>query len=139
MFCGFIYVIVTIAILIRGSYIAFIYPQTPNLFTSNVVQDIAFAVIFVCIVMITFVYMLMINMKFNNELRMALSEVKTLKSLLPICSYCKNIRDDENDWQKLEDYLLKHTDTNFSHGICPSCYDNEIAPQLESLKEQFQN
>ena len=55
------------------------------------------------------------------ELQQALSEVKTLSGLLPICASCKKIRDDKNYWQQLESYFYKHSDIKFSHGICPKC------------------
>jgi len=51
----------------------------------------------------------------------SLENARTLHALLPICSYCKGIRDDDGSWQKLEDYVSTHTDTVFSHGICQSC------------------
>jgi phosphoserine phosphatase RsbU/P len=54
-------------------------------------------------------------------LREALASVKQLKGLLPICCYCKSIRNDEDYWQKLEGYLSDHSDAQFSHGICPAC------------------
>lgn len=57
-----------------------------------------------------------------RELQAALAEVRTLQGFLPICSYCKKIRDDENYWHSVEAYVSKHTNTQFSHGICPSCY-----------------
>lgn len=57
-----------------------------------------------------------------TELRAALTEVKTLQGFLPICSYCKRIRDDENYWHGVEAYISKHTNTRFSHGICPNCF-----------------
>jgi len=57
------------------------------------------------------------------ELQAALAEVKALQSILPICSYCRKIRDDENYWHTVEDYLSLHTTTLFSHGICPSCME----------------
>jgi PAS domain S-box-containing protein len=56
-----------------------------------------------------------------SDLQKALSEVKTLRGFLPICSYCKNIRDDKGYWSKLESYIQKHSGTEFSHGICPEC------------------
>lgn len=65
------------------------------------------------------------------ELQNALAEVKTLRSIIPICSYCKSIRDDENYWQSVEFYISKHTNTQFSHGICPSCFAQIVAPQLD--------
>ena len=59
--------------------------------------------------------------KLISDLEKALGEVKTLSKLLPICSHCKNIRDDKGDWSKIETYIHKHADTQFSHGICPEC------------------
>jgi hypothetical protein len=54
--------------------------------------------------------------------KQAEEEIRTLRGFIPICAYCKSIRDDENYWQSLEAYLAKHTDTQLSHGICPTCY-----------------
>ncbi len=62
--------------------------------------------------------------KQSIELQQALSQIKTLKGLLPICSYCKNIRDDQGYWYKIESYIMKRSEVDFSHGICPECYDN---------------
>ncbi len=59
--------------------------------------------------------------KLISDLQKALGEVKTLSRLLPICSHCKNIRDDKGDWSKIESYIHEHSDTEFSHGICPEC------------------
>jgi PAS domain S-box-containing protein len=56
-----------------------------------------------------------------RELQTALEEVRTLREILPICSYCRKIRDDENYWHTVESYISQHTATRFSHGICPSC------------------
>lgn len=55
------------------------------------------------------------------ELQDALLNVKTLRGLLPICASCKKIRDDFGDWTKLEDYLGKHSEADFTHGFCPEC------------------
>ena len=55
------------------------------------------------------------------ELQDALSQVKTLSGLLPICSICKNIRDDKGYWNQLETYMHQHSDIQFSHGLCPDC------------------
>ena len=56
-------------------------------------------------------------------LRETLANVKQLKGLLPICSYCKRIRKDEDYWQQLEGYISEHWDAQFSHGICPGCFE----------------
>lgn len=55
------------------------------------------------------------------SLQEALSNVKTLKGMLPICANCRKIRDDEGYWQQIETYITNNSDTQFSHGICPSC------------------
>lgn len=68
------------------------------------------------------------------KLQAALAEVKTLREILSICSYCRKVRDDQNFWLKIENYISEHTDTRFSHGICPECYETEVTPQLEKLK-----
>jgi DNA-binding response OmpR family regulator len=57
------------------------------------------------------------------ELQTALSSVKQLRGLLPICSYCKRIRGDNEYWQQLEAYISDHSDAQFSHGICPPCFE----------------
>lgn len=54
-------------------------------------------------------------------LQKALSEVKTLRGMIPICAHCKRIRDDQGSWQQIEMYVRAHSDAKFSHGICPSC------------------
>ena len=59
--------------------------------------------------------------KLITELQNALSEVKTLQGFLPICSHCKKIRDDKGYWDQIESYIHKHSDAEFSHGICPEC------------------
>ena len=56
-----------------------------------------------------------------TELEAAVSTVKRLQGLIPICSYCKRIRSDSNDWEQLETYISEHSDAQFSHGICPPC------------------
>jgi phosphoserine phosphatase RsbU/P len=56
-----------------------------------------------------------------NELEEAIASVKTLQGLLPICCYCKKIRDDGNYWHRVESYISGHANVRFSHGICPDC------------------
>jgi sigma-B regulation protein RsbU (phosphoserine phosphatase) len=70
----------------------------------------------------------------QNELRQrvkdledAVVQIKQLQGLLPICSYCKRIRDDQNYWHQVEHYMSTHTDVRFTHGICPECLANQRA------------
>lgn len=62
-----------------------------------------------------------------SELQTALSEVKRLQEILPICSYCRKVRNDENYWLTVENYISAHTSTLFSHGICPDCLHTHFA------------
>lgn len=62
------------------------------------------------------------------------TQVRQLEEMLPICSYCKKIRDDQNYWQQLEGYISERTGSDFSHSICPDCHTRVILPQLEQLK-----
>lgn len=68
-----------------------------------------------------------------NELKEALLNVKQLSGLLPICSYCKKIRDDQNYWQQVEAYVGKHSEAQFSHSICPTCYEDIVKPEMVKL------
>jgi DNA-binding response OmpR family regulator len=65
-----------------------------------------------------------------DELTRTREQVKQLQGLLPICSYCKQIRDDKDHWEKVESYISKHSEAQFSHGICPDCYEKIVKPQL---------
>ena len=69
-----------------------------------------------------------------QELEQALERVKQLQGLLPICSYCKKIRDDSNYWHQVEEYVSTYAEVQFTHGICPACYEKEVIPQLNALK-----
>lgn len=57
----------------------------------------------------------------TSELESALAQVKRLQGLLPVCAWCKKVREDEHYWLSVEEYIVRHTDARFSHGICPEC------------------
>jgi DNA-binding NarL/FixJ family response regulator len=65
-----------------------------------------------------------INKK-NEALKRTLKEIKTLRGLIPICSFCKKIRDKQGCWLMLEKYIYKHTEAHFSHSICPDCLEEQ--------------
>jgi len=62
------------------------------------------------------------------------SQVAALESLIPICSYCKNVRNDEDIWERIEQYVNDRTGSDFSHGICPDCLEKHVRPQMEDFK-----
>ncbi len=71
-----------------------------------------------------------------KELENALDHIKTLQGILPICSYCKKIRDDKNYWQQVESYIGRFTEARFSHSICPDCFEKHVKPQLDELDKE---
>ncbi|MDD2365696.1 MAG: PhnD/SsuA/transferrin family substrate-binding protein [Desulfuromonadaceae bacterium] len=64
--------------------------------------------------------------KAEMEREAAVAEIKKLEGIIPICMYCKKIRDDQNSWNQLEQYITEHSEAMFSHGICPHCYEENI-------------
>jgi transcriptional regulator with GAF, ATPase, and Fis domain len=73
--------------------------------------------------------------KTNKELKIALAEIKTLRGIIPICSNCKKIRDDQGFWQQVESYVTKRTEASFSHGICPVCVE-KLYGDLDLIKKK---
>jgi len=72
----------------------------------------------------------------NRLLEKQLDEIKTLRGILPICSVCKKIRDDQGYWNKLESYLHSHSGVHFSHGYCPECAKAVIAEVRKKRQSQ---
>jgi sigma-B regulation protein RsbU (phosphoserine phosphatase) len=66
-----------------------------------------------------------------RRLEEALAQVQQLQGLLPICSYCKRIRDDQNYWQQVDAYVAAHSRLRFTHGVCPDCWEKEVKPQFQ--------
>jgi hypothetical protein len=73
-----------------------------------------------------------------RELKKALAEVKTLSGLLPICSFCKNVRDDQGYWKQIESYITEHSELFFTHGLCPDCLAHHY-PQYTSALSAAKN
>jgi PleD family two-component response regulator len=67
-----------------------------------------------------------------QELELALAEVKTLRGMLPICCYCKKIRDTSDYWQDVEQYMDQHAEVSFSHCICPECLDRALSEMTQA-------
>lgn len=65
------------------------------------------------------------------------TQVRQLEQMLPICSYCKKIRDDQNYWTQIESYISERTGSDFSHSVCPDCYQRVVLPELEKIKSEF--
>jgi hypothetical protein len=72
------------------------------------------------------------------ELQKTLDEIKVLRGIIPICSYCKQIRDDEGFWHQVENYIRKHSGADFTHGICPGCMQENFPREFDRIKAQEQ-
>jgi len=70
-----------------------------------------------------------------RSLEEALANVQTLQTLLPMCAYCKSVRNDQNYWEKVETYFSQHSGVSFTHSYCPTCYDRFVRPQIEALED----
>ena len=71
--------------------------------------------------------------KSNQELQNALAEVKTLRGILPICSFCKKIRDDKGYWEQVDVYIGEHSNVDISHSICPECMEKHYAAYADDM------
>jgi DNA-binding response OmpR family regulator len=69
-----------------------------------------------------------------RALEEAVGRVARLQGLLPMCAYCKKIRNDRNYWQQVESYISEHSAAQFSHGICPDCYERVVRPEVDRLR-----
>lgn len=69
--------------------------------------------------------------RLNHDLQQALAEIKTLRGIIPICSHCMQIRDEQGAWQPIEAYVRKHSEADFSHGICPQCAEKHFGVFFE--------
>ncbi|MFO7560628.1 MAG: hypothetical protein R6X10_17495 [Desulfobacterales bacterium] len=73
--------------------------------------------------------------KLIKELKGALKEIKTLREILPLCSFCKKIRDDKGYWEQVDVYIHKHLQADISHGVCPKCA-KEHYPDIEFTSKE---
>ena len=73
--------------------------------------------------------------KANQELKVSLETIQRLKGLIPICSHCKKIRNDEGYWQQLEVFIREHSDAEFTHGLCPDCEQEMYSMYLDKVQE----
>ncbi|TKJ42191.1 response regulator [candidate division LCP-89 bacterium B3_LCP] len=72
-----------------------------------------------------------------KELEAAFRQVTQLEGMLPICSYCKKVRGDDNYWQQVEQYVTDRTDAKFSHSVCPDCEEKFVKPQFEKVAKEL--
>jgi sigma-B regulation protein RsbU (phosphoserine phosphatase) len=61
------------------------------------------------------------------------TQVRQLQEIIPVCGYCRKMRDDKNYWSQVEEYIGKQTGSSFSHGVCPDCYERMLVPEMKKL------
>jgi DNA-binding response OmpR family regulator len=61
--------------------------------------------------------------------------IRKLEGLLPICTYCKNIRNNSGGWEAIDSFVSQHSEVEFSHGICPACFEKHVKPDLDNLRQ----
>jgi hypothetical protein len=103
-------------------------PQVEAIFSSSNSQVATYISALIATTLWTFGFILMVNQRLNaerqetiEELHGAMEQIRTLRGILPICSHCKKIRDDRGFWEQVDAYVSRHTEAEFSHGICPDC------------------
>jgi phosphoserine phosphatase RsbU/P len=79
---------------------------------------------------------IVLRLRVAERLLQLKTKVHQLEGLLPICSYCKRIRDDHETWQPVDTFVNQHSAASFSHGVCPECYRDHIEPQLQQCSRQ---
>jgi len=87
--------------------------------------------LFICVV-VTIVVLILVNLSVTSYQK----RIETLRGIVPICSYCKQIRDDKGYWNKVEAYVSKHTEAQFSHAICPSCIKKHHPEEYEAIYKE---
>jgi len=106
----------------------------------NVVIDFIFVIGLVIIIVGSIGEMLNSKLseieKINNELQKALTEIKVLQGILPICASCKKIKDDKGYWHKVESYITDHSEAQFSHGLCEECSEKLYGDEDWFKKEE---
>jgi HAMP domain-containing protein len=71
-----------------------------------------------------------------DQLQDTLAEIRTLRGILPLCSFCKKVRDDKGYWEQVDIYIQKYSEANISHSICPECAEKHYAKEYEKVKKK---
>ena len=79
---------------------------------------------------------LMLRLRVAERIIRDATQIRKLKQLLPICLYCKKVRDDRDYWKQIDAYIHEQTGTDFSHGICPECYQTKVEPMLAERRRK---
>lgn len=98
-------------------------PPVQSLFQSRPLESIFFLVLGLLDMILLTLYLTLNSERVEADLRASRAEVRMLSGILPMCAKCRKIRDGEGHWADVEDYVRRHTDAEFSHGVCPTCFE----------------
>lgn len=107
-------------------------PPSNDYMAPSFFQGIALLVYLAAQTVLGVSFLVLNGQRLEQELLQSIEECKVLRGIIPICAYCKKIRNDEGAWDQVEHYIRKHTDATFSHGICPEC----AAVEREKIAER---
>jgi len=119
---------------VLGLVLAFILPFVRlyfNIALWTIPWSVFEAIINCAIRIIVFSIFVVLIDRIAHQTRELSKEIKILSGLLPICSYCKKIKDESNKWYSIESYVSAHSDASFTHGICPECVENYFGKQIQ--------
>lgn len=114
----------------HGFYSVFNEPNDFDIIAKSTVQGMVFAGFVVAKTLLAMSLLILTAQRFASDLMETQHKVVTLEGLLPVCSHCKKIRDDNGYWDDVDTYLDHHSDIRISHGLCPDCHD-ELYPDLD--------
>lgn len=120
-YCSLVFFLFSAVFVVRFYYILSQRSLDPDYLASEGFEPVFFLLFQVAYISITFFLLVMVNKRLLYDKENALSEIRILSGMLPICASCKNIRDDQGYWKQLEEYLHTHSEAQFSHSICPDC------------------
>jgi len=112
--------------LLRAVLTCLVPPPSNNYMVPSMAQAIALLVYLGAHTILAISLLVLNSQRLEEELQKSLDECRMLRGIIPICAYCKKIRDDEGAWGQVENYIRKHPDASFSHGICPECAQREL-------------
>lgn len=126
----FSYMIFTLWFFVRTVMTAISKPMIIDFMTAGTFQALAFISMIVTTILGTIGFIMLNHHRLENDLKASDNKIDSLAKLLPICSNCHKVRDDNGYWGSVEEYIQDHSEIDFSHSICPQC-SAELYPDLE--------
>ncbi|MCC5844834.1 MAG: hypothetical protein JJU05_11335 [Verrucomicrobia bacterium] len=138
-YSGIIFILFAGILVVRFYFIFSQQSLHSDYLASEGFEPIFFIIFQAVYISITYFLLVMVNKRLLCDKEQAMSEIRILSGMLPICASCKNIRDDQGYWKQIEDYLHTHSEAQFSHSICPGCAKKLYPDLYEEINRKTQN